>query len=115
MLNPGAAWPPRYANGAVLFRDFQGSANWRPPHPGDHYTEELWFVKLTIRYMYITVCSPIKRAGLSSGPLKALGPVIGLTLARYMSMPPMPPMPPGDPWPCSASSFGASATVTSVG
>src|ERR1017187_6226950 len=82
MLNPGAAWPPRYANGAVLFRDFQGSANWRPPHPGDHYTEELWFVKLTIRYMYITVCSPIKRAGLSSGPLKAPGPVIGLTLVR---------------------------------
>jgi len=37
-----------------LFRDFEGSANWRPPHPDSHYTLEFWFVKLTIRYIYIT-------------------------------------------------------------
>src|SRR6185437_2974856 len=32
-------------NGGVLFRDFWGLANWRPPHPGDKYTAEFSFVK----------------------------------------------------------------------
>ncbi len=31
--------------GGVLFRDFEGYANWRPPHPESNYTPEFWFVK----------------------------------------------------------------------
>jgi hypothetical protein len=31
--------------GGVLFRDFQGEANWRPLHPGNDYTPDFWFVK----------------------------------------------------------------------
>jgi hypothetical protein len=31
--------------GGVLFRDFEGYANWRSPHPDNHYTPEVWFVK----------------------------------------------------------------------
>ena len=42
--------------GGVLFRDFWDQTDWRPSHPAIHYTEEFLFVKLTIRYLYITIC-----------------------------------------------------------
>ena len=42
--------------GGVLFRDFSDSTDWRPPHPANNYTPEFSFVKLTIRYLYITFC-----------------------------------------------------------